>query len=378
MNADATGPDRVWAVIAGGGTAGHVMPAVAIGKALVERGHRASSVVFVGSARGVEATIVPSAGFKVVLLPGRGIARRLSLESALAAAGIMVACLRAVALLRRLRPKVVVSVGGYASFPCAMASILLRVPLVVAEQNAKAGLANRIAGRFARASAVAFDDTNLPRRVLTGNPLRPELASLDRSPAGRATARAALGLPSDAVVVAVMGGSLGSRTINKATIDLARIWRGRQGVALRHVSGQRDFDEVAAAAPPARPGGLVYQLVAFEERMDLLLGAADVAVARAGASTVSELAAAGLPAILVPLPDAPGDHQAHNARWLADAGAAVVIDDTELTADRLACELDRLLADGSRREAMAQAASQLGRPDAANAVAALVEEHARG
>ncbi len=367
-----------WAVIAGGGTGGHVVPAIAIGQALVERGHQPDSVRFLGSSRGLEQTMVPRAGFEVILLPGRGIARRLTVDNIGAVAGLLAAMVQAVALLARLRPQVVITVGGYASVAGALAAVVWRVPLVVAEQNAVPGLANRLAGRFAVACAVSFPGTPLPRAVVTGNPVRRQILSVDRSDAGRATAREALGLPVDRVVVAVTGGSLGAGRINTAVLRLVARWSGRADVAMRHVIGERDFEACVAGAPPPVPGGLIYQQVRFEDHMELLLSAADVAVQRAGASTVAELTVAGLPAILVPLPGAPGDHQTANAQRLASAGAAVLIPDGEFDATRLAVELDRLIEDAPLRRTMGAAARALARPEAAQAVATLAEEHARG
>lgn len=366
-----------WAVIAGGGTGGHVVPAIAIGQALAGRGHPAGTIHFVGSSRGLEARMVPAAGFEVTLLPGRGIARRLSRENVGAVFGLLRAFGRAVVLMRRWRPSVAVAVGGYASAAAALAAVLWRVPLVVAEQNAVPGLANRLAGRFAAACAVSFDGTPLPRAVVTGNPVRPEIVMADTSPAGRAAARAALGLPADAVVVAVAGGSLGARRINTAVLELARRWSDRSGTCIYHVVGRRDFEEMSSGCPAPVPGGMDYRQIEFEDRMDLLLTAADVAVQRAGASTVAELTVIGLPSILVPLPGAPGDHQTQNARRLADAGAAVMVADAELDADRLEEELDRLVGDRADRDRMSAAARLLGRPDAAERVATLVEQHAR-
>jgi UDP-N-acetylmuramate--alanine ligase len=369
--------DRVWAVIAGGGTAGHVLPAVAIGQALVRRGHSRQSIHFVGSSRGMEGRLVPDAGFSITLLPGRGIARRWTVDNLVAVGGLLAATLRALLLVGRLRPSVVIAVGGYASAAAALAAVVWRIPLVVAEQNAVPGLANRLAGRFAAACAVSFPGTPLPRAVVTGNPVRPEMLAVDRSDKGRARARAALGLPDDVLVVAAAGGSLGARRVNQAVLGLARAWAERPGLAIRHVVGERDFAELRQAAPAPTPGGLVYQQVGFENRMDLLLGAADVAIQRAGASTVAELTAVGVPAILVPLPGAPGDHQSANAHRLAEAGAAQVIADGDLDATRLAGELDALLADPGQRQAMAAAARGLARPHAAEAVAGLAEAHAR-
>jgi UDP-N-acetylglucosamine--N-acetylmuramyl-(pentapeptide) pyrophosphoryl-undecaprenol N-acetylglucosamine transferase len=365
-----------WAVIAGGGTGGHVVPAIAIGRALVERGHAVDSITFVGSKRGMERRLVPAAGFRIVLLSGRGIARRLTWDNVGAVMGLLGAVAHAVVLIGKLRPAVVISVGGYAGLPCSLAAILWRVPLIVAEQNAAPGLANRITGRFASACAVSFPGTPLPRAVMTGNPVRPEILAVERSCEARAAARAELGLPSSGLVVAAAGGSLGARRINEAVLGLASTWSERSGVAIHHVVGERDWASFSARSPSSPPGGLVYRQVRFEDRMDLVLVAADVAVQRAGASTVSELAVAGLPSILIPLPGAPNDHQTANALRFAEAGAAVLIPDAELDPLRLGAELDCLLGDESRQ--MSDEARALAHPEAAAAVASLAEEHARG
>jgi undecaprenyldiphospho-muramoylpentapeptide beta-N-acetylglucosaminyltransferase len=378
----ASGDDPTWAMVAGGGTAGHVVPGLAVGRALVERGHPASSIHYVGSERGLEAEMVPAAGFGLTLLPGRGFARKVSargmVDNAGAAWGLSRAVARATALVRRRRPAVVVAVGGYAGVPCGLAAVAARVPLVVVEQNAVPGSANRLLGRFARACAVSFAGTDLPRAVVTGNPVRPEILAVDRSAGGRAAARAALGLPEGRRVVAVTGGSLGALRINRAVLGAVTRWADRGDLAVRHAVGARDWDLVQAEQPPLPGGdGLVYQPVRYEDRMELLLAAADLLVCRAGGNTVAEVAVVGLPAVLVPLPNAPGDHQTANARALADAGAAVVVPDAELDADRLVAEVEALLADDARLAAMGEAAAGAGRRDAADRVAALVEEHAR-
>jgi UDP-N-acetylglucosamine--N-acetylmuramyl-(pentapeptide) pyrophosphoryl-undecaprenol N-acetylglucosamine transferase len=368
----------IWAVIAGGGTGGHIIPAIAIGRAMVDAGHPAGSILFVGSRRGLEDRLIPAAGFEVVRLPGRGITRRLSLANVAAVFGLGAAFVEAVLLVRRARPAVVVAVGGYASLATGLAAALWRVPLVVAEQNAGPGRANRVAGRFAAACAVSFPGTPLPRAVLTGNPVRPEILAVDRTPAGRAAARRALGLPEGRLVVAVAGGSLGARRINEAVLHLAGEWSARSDLVIRHVIGTRDFAEFSRRPPAGPAGGLVYQQIRFEDRMDLLLAAADIGVFRAGAGTVAEVAVAGLPALLVPLPGAPGDHQTINARRLADAGAAALVPDAQCDATRLAAELEPLLGDGAARAAMGAAARTMAYPGAAADVAALAEKHARG
>ncbi|MBO0748496.1 MAG: hypothetical protein J2O47_09090, partial [Acidimicrobiaceae bacterium] len=176
-------------------------------------------------------------------------------------------------------------------------------------------------------------------------------------------------------VVLVAGGSLGARRLNTATVGLAEAWSHRRDVAFRHIVGARDWEDLPAVGE--RESGLVYQRIRFEDRMDLCYAAADVAVHRAGASTVAELTAAGVPSILVPLPGAPGDHQTANARRLAEAGAAVLVPDAELDAGRLASEVDRLLGDPARLQAMGVAARALARPRAAAEVADLAERNSR-
>jgi len=248
---------------------------------------------------------------------------------------------------------------------------------VVAEQNAVPGAANRLVGRFARASAVPFPGTKLPRAVVTGNPVRAEILDVDRGPAGRAAARTALGLPSDRQVVAVFGGSLGALRLNSAVLGALGTWAERADLALRHVVGERDWSLVTGRVPHLPPGGLLYQPVRYDDRRELSLAAADLVVSRAGGNTVAELAAVGLPSVLVPLPGAPGDHQTANARFLSNAGAATLVPDDRFSAARLLSEVDALLADPSRLSRMAAAASAVARRDAAEAVAALVEAHAR-
>ena len=384
----AAGAERgtVWVLIAGGGTAGHVLPGIAVARALVARGHPPDSIHFVGAERGLDAGLVSEAGFAVTLLPGRGLQRRPTLENLAAAWGLARALVRAVWLVRRVRPRVVLAVGGFASAACALAAVLWRVPLVVAEQNARAGAANRLVGRFAAACAVPFDETDLPRAVVTGNPVRAEVRAV-ADHRDRRAARQALGLPEDRTVVAVFAGSLGARRINEATYDAVRRWAARPDLVVYHVVGARDWEDrpdvartpaVTAAVAPERPGGdsLVYRAVRYEDHMDRVLAATDLAVCRAGGTTVAELAAVGVPAVLVPLPIATRDHQTANAGPLVRAGAAVVVPDHEFDADRMVAEVERLLA-GGRLEAMAAAARALGRPDAAEAVAELLERHAR-
>jgi undecaprenyldiphospho-muramoylpentapeptide beta-N-acetylglucosaminyltransferase len=373
-----TRSSATWAIFAGGGTAGHLHPGLAVAAELVARGHDPATIHFVGGDTGVERRLVPAAGFTVDELPGRGVQRRVSLASLKALIGLAAAAFSAFGIVRRLRPRVVVVLGGYAAVACGFAAVVWRVPIVVLEQNVLAGAANRFLGRFAAASVVSFDGTDLPRPVVTGNPLRSELAEAarDAGPDAARDARSKLGLPDDRTIVAVFTGSLGSRRVNEAVRGLVVRWGDRRDLAVRHVIGTRDYADYVSDAPVPPDGGLVYQVVKYEERMDLLLAAADVAVTRAGGG-VAELAALGVPAILVPLPIATRDHQTANARALVSAGAAVLVPDDECTTDRLATELGALLDDRPRLDAMATAMRGAAHLDAAERVADVVEQVAQ-
>lgn len=376
MSAPAGTRGGTWAVIAGGGTAGHTLPGISIAREIVSRGAPRRSVHFVGSARGVETTLVAEAGFGLTALPGRGLRRKLSVSNVAAAAGLARAFVQALLVLRRHRPAVVVGLGGYASAACGAAAAVLRVPLVITEQNAVPGLANRLLARFAAAAAEAFEGTGLPRAAWTGNPVRTEVLDADRS-SGRAEARAALGIVGPRRLVAVFGGSLGARTINEAVAGAAGLWRGREDLHVRHIAGRRHYEDLSRRMSSGLERLEAYDLVAYEDDMATVYAAADLVVSRAGATTVAELAAAGVPAVLVPLPGAPGDHQTANARRLASAGGAAVVRDCELDAARLAAEVDALLADSGRLHCMGRAARSLSRPDAARAVVDLVASCAR-
>lgn len=364
-----------WALVAGGGTAGHLNPGLAVARALVAAGHDPSSIHFVGAERGPEARLVPEAGFGVDVLPGRGIQRRLSLANVGAGLDLVRAVWRGISLVRRHRPKVVVVLGGYASLACGVGAVLFRVPIVLVEQNQRAGAVNRLLRPFARASAVSFEGTDLPRATVTGNPLRPEIRAMAEHP-HPAAARRALGLPVDRSVVVVYSGSLGSRRINEAVAGLVRRWADRRDLAVRHVVGHRDIVAFTASAPEPPPDGLVYQVVEYENEVHLLLDAGDVAVSRAGGS-VFELMAAGIPSILVPLPIATRDHQMANARAVEAAGGAVVVPDGEFDTDRLEAELSALLDQPERLAAMRTAMLGAARLDAAEAAARVVEAAAR-
>ena len=360
-------------VVAGGGTAGHVLPGLAVAEALVSSGVAIGrhEVHMVGSRRGIEVDLVPAAGFGLTVMSGRGIRRRLTPANVASLLGLLVGMFRAVFLLARHRPRAVVSLGGYASVPCGLAAVLLRIPLVVVEQNAVPGAANRLLGRFAKACATSFPDTDLPRAELTGNPVRPEIRSL----VGRnEEARHSLGQDDRPLVVA-FGGSLGARRLNRAVINLVEGWTGEE-VVIRHVVGPRGWSAGERALMCS--AGVDYRPVDYEHDLPTVLAAADLVVCRSGATTVAELAVLGVPAVLVPLPGAPGDHQTANARQHADAGGGVVLEDDRLEQGDLAGVVASLLADPGRRRAMSTAALAVSKPDAAEKVVEIIAHHATG
>ncbi|MDE0160732.1 MAG: undecaprenyldiphospho-muramoylpentapeptide beta-N-acetylglucosaminyltransferase [Acidimicrobiaceae bacterium] len=377
---EAASPTPTWALIAGGGTAGHVLPGICIAREITGRGAPKHAVHFVGSVRGVGTRLVAEAGFALTALPGRGLRRGISPSSlaanATAAAELARASVQAILVVMRRKPAVVVGLGGYASVAVGVAAALMRVPLVITEQNAVPGLANRLLSRLAAHAATAFEDTDLPRAAWTGNPVRAEVLAADR-PAGRPAARAALGVDEECPMVAVFGGSLGARTINEAVAGALDLWRDRGDLHIRHIAGRRYYEDLSGRTPAAPARAVHYDLVAYEDDMATVYAAADLVVSRAGATTVAELAAVGMPSVLVPLPGAPGDHQTANARGLEAAGGAVLVGDGELDAARLVAEVDALIEDPGRLDSMACAARSLARPGAAGAVVDLMESCAR-
>ncbi len=368
--------EPTWALIAGGGTAGHLLPGLSVARALVASGHPEETIHFVGAERGPEGEMIPEAGFTVDVLPGRGIQRKLTPANIGAVLDLVKALVRGIGIVRRRKPAVVVVLGGYASFACGVGAALTRTPLVLLEQNKKAGLVNRLLRFFATASAVSFEGTDLPKATVTGNPLRPEIRAMAEHPDPDA-ARAALGLPADRLVIGVFAGSLGSRRINDAVQGLVQRWAHRSDLAVRHVVGRNGFSDGSEGPAGLPADGIAYQQVPYENRMDLLLDASDLAVTRSGGS-VFELMAAGLPAVLVPLPIATRDHQMANARSVEARGGAVVVPDAELDADRLEHEVTAMLAEPGRLQEMAAAMRAGATVDAAEQAAAVVEGVARG
>jgi UDP-N-acetylglucosamine--N-acetylmuramyl-(pentapeptide) pyrophosphoryl-undecaprenol N-acetylglucosamine transferase len=357
-------------VIAGGGTGGHVMPALALGEAVRERG---DELLFLGSDRGLEARLVPQAGFAWVALPSRQVMGRSWLGRASGALSILAATWRARSHMRRFAADLCVSVGGYAGMPAVLAAALSGIPLAVVEPNAVPGRANRLSARFARRVFLGFEAAaarigGRPERVRSfGVPLRASLvAAFADAPPRRA--------PAPPFRLLVFGGSQGARQINEAMMDALPLLSGL-ALEVFHQAGEADRDRVADAY---RKSGVPAQVVAFEADMPARYRWADLALCRSGALTVAELALAGLPSLLVPYPFAADDHQAANARELAAAGAARVLEPRGLDAQALAGALRDLFGAPEALRRMAAAASSRARPDAAARIVAECAAMAEG
>jgi UDP-N-acetylglucosamine--N-acetylmuramyl-(pentapeptide) pyrophosphoryl-undecaprenol N-acetylglucosamine transferase len=366
-----------FAVVTGGGTAGHVLPALAIAEALVDAGHEPSEIHYVGARRGIETRLLPSTPFASTFLDVTGLQRRLDprgLGANVAMVGKLArAVIQAGALLGRLRPRVVVSVGGYASLPAVLAARARRLRVVAVSYDRRPGLATRLTARFAAASAVAFPDSPLPRATVTGAPVRRAVRAVDRA-RDRDAARRALDLPLDRFVVAVTGGSQGSGVLNDAVRAYVLEHAADRGLAVRQIVGERFL----GGAGPPRDGatGVLHQIVGYDDRLELTYAAADVLVGRGGASTVAEVAVTGIPAVLVPWSGAAEDHQTWNVAWLADQDGAVTLREPELPG--LGGVLERLRHDEGERARLAERAAAAGAVNRSGALAGLIERVASG
>ncbi|MEY9849595.1 UDP-N-acetylglucosamine--N-acetylmuramyl-(pentapeptide) pyrophosphoryl-undecaprenol N-acetylglucosamine transferase [Streptacidiphilus sp. BW17] len=363
-------------VIGAGGTGGHIYPGLALAEAL-RRADPTAVVSFVGTERGLETRLIPQAGYRLHTVDMIPFDRSLGARRYLLPADLLRSARQARRAIERQGAQVVVGMGGYASAPAVLAARLAGLPSLVHESNAVPGRANVFAARLTPHVALAFEESraHLPgasreRAVTVGMPLSGPLARMDRQ-ALRGSARQQLGVPPGVRLVLFNGGSLGAQRLTEAALDLARRWRHRPDVRLLVKTGPQQLDQARAAL--LREGGAaVAQAVPYLDRMDLAYAAADVVVCRAGSATVAELATTGVPAILVPYPHAPGDHQFHNAKVLADAGAAHILRDGDTTAEALAVLLDPLLADPTRLAAMSGSADPGTHADAADLLAEYV------
>ena len=353
-------------VFAGGGTGGHILPALAVADVLRSR-TAGLEAIFIGSRSGLEARLVPPAGYPIRFISARGVRGKGIAARAGNLAGMGVGFVQSLGILSRFAPDLVFGSGGYASAAAVLAASFLRRTIVIQEQNSIPGMTNRLLARSAARIYLGFEKArsffgNRPGVLVTGNPLRGEI-SARRDPG----ARAAFGLRRDGPVLLVFGGSQGARTLNRAAVDYLL---GRRGVQAIVQTGDRDHAWVRERL--AGEGERCF-IAPYLGNMHEAYRAADAALSRAGALSCSELAAAQLPAVLVPYPHASDDHQYHNALALADAGGAVIIRDSELGGDSLAAALDRMFDAPSRLVEMGRSLAAVARTDAADRIADDIE-----
>ena len=357
----------VYAVVTGGGTSGHVVPALAVADALVAAGHDSSTIRYVGAERGVETRLLPSTPYPHDFLDVVGAQRRLTRSNLAFVPKMMRGTRTATRLLRAWKPRVVVSVGGYASMPSVFAARRLGIPIVVVSYDRTPGRASRLAARSAAACAVAFENSPLPRAELTGAPVRQAILDVDRANVTRRhAARQALGLDPDRFVVAVMGGSLGSGVLNDAIASYVSDRRDDADLSVRQIAGERFASSVEQIV-----GDVQHQVVPYEHEMATVYEACDLVIGRGGASTVHEVAVTGTPAILVPWAASADDHQTDNVAWLSEVGGAVLLRESEL--DQLGATIEALRSDDARRAELSTAASQRGAVHRSGALAGLIE-----
>ncbi len=379
-------PREPYVVVTGGGTAGHALPALAVARSLVDRGVPATSIEYVGSRRGIEGGLAEEAGFSFTLLGGRGVRRSVALANVAAIGGLLFATVASLRSMIRRRPWVVIALGGYASLPYGLSAALLRVPLIVVTTDVLPGATSRLLGRFAKACAVAFESTRIPRASLTGAPVRDAVVQArderQRRPrwstccGDGSEGRGQQGGATETLLplVVAFGGSRGAASINSAVAEMVRDWGRRPRLVVHHVVGSRDWPRYADAGGAGE--NVSYIAVEYEDRLPDTLSVSDLAICRAGAGTVAELSVIGVPSILVPLPRAPRDHQTANAMVLSNVGAAVCLRDADLNGKSLTSAVMSLLSAPDRLVAMSEAARRLGVPDASMRVADLALAHA--
>ncbi len=350
-------------VIVAGGTGGHLFPGLTIARKLKEK-KKGSEVVFIGRKKGWEAKIVVREGFELVSISAGGWLGKSLVEKLCSAGKALAGFFQSFCVLGRLRPQVVMGMGGYVSGPFIFAAWLLRFPTVIHEQNLIPGFTNRILSKFVSEVAVSFPDSSRffpPGKVkVTGNPVREEIWKIRGSVPKKEGKRTLL----------IMGGSQGAHGLNLVLAEALDYLKGKMGSwQIIHLSGKEDYSLMVQAYKRAGMAAIVYP---FLHRVEDVYQEADLVVARAGATTVAEIVACGLPAIFIPYPLATHHHQEENARWLEKRGAAITIKERELTGKRIAETILSLIADEERLSRMAESSKSLGKPGAAEAVVARV------
>lgn len=362
------GFDAMKILISGGGTAGHINPGIAIANKLKTMTQEAE-ILFVGTQKGMESTLVPKEGYAIKTIKARGLKRKFSLDVFKAAFDAISGYNEARRIIKQFKPDVVVGTGGYVCFPVVLAACMMRIPALIHEQNAFPGLANRILSRFANVVAISFEESrkyfNKAKKIeYTGNPVREEIFSIDKK-----TARHKLNIPENEKLVVVTGGSLGAKKINETIISMIKnYYKGEFKIIFS--TGKRYYDETIKNFEGHELKGV--KIVPYIYDAADVYNAADIMVCRSGAITCSELAAAGIPSILIPSPNVTSNHQEHNARALEKRGAAYVIREDKLTSNLLYEKLTYMFSNPQILYDMCQNAYKAGARDAATKLAEII------
>ena len=358
-------------MISGGGTGGHIYPALTIYKTLETMVD--ANFLYVGTERGLESRIVPKEGIPFTTLPVQGLQRKLSLDTLVTAGKTLSSLWKANQLISDFKPDIVIGTGGYVCGPLLLAAALRGIPTLIQEQNVVPGITNKILSRFVDVVAVGYEEAapHFPRAkkvIYTGNPVRPSVVT-----ANREEARAYFGLQEDQTAILVAGGSRGARSINTAMQAVHEHYKGREDIKIIHATGTDEYRRVCEGLgiPEEDVYSPTSHIVPYLDNMDMAMAASDMAIFRSGAIGLAELAVRGIPSILIPYPYAAADHQTFNAKAFVDAGASTMIVDKELNGTRLLQAVDAMLADQRCRKRMAEATLQLGKPEAAIEIAKL-------
>lgn len=368
-----------FAVIAGGGTSGHVLPAIAIAESLVDSGVDLQQIYYTGAQRGIETELIPLTGIRHSFFDVVGLQRSFSAKALRNNMAFLPRLLRArrraVALFKEELPKVVVSVGGYASLPAVLAARKLDIPIVVVSYDRIPGRSSKMTSRFAQATAVAFPSSELRRAVMTGAPVRRVIRNINRAH-DRSAARRRLGIPDESFFIGVIGGSLGSLMLNNAVSEFVKEFQDDSQLALRHVVGPRfmkSYENPLAKSEVA----MTYQVVAYEENMADIYASVDLLIGRGGAGTIADVATTGVPSILIPWKGAADDHQTANVRYLSENGAAILLDEDFVARD-LSKIIRELRSDSEKLQQISARAFEIGEVNRQGTIASVIQDVANG
>jgi UDP-N-acetylglucosamine--N-acetylmuramyl-(pentapeptide) pyrophosphoryl-undecaprenol N-acetylglucosamine transferase len=369
------GGNQMRMIISGGGTGGHIYPAITIAREVAKLAHDCE-ILFVGTKQGLEADIIPKEGFNFTTIEVRGLERRLSWQNIKTLAGTVGSVWHSARIIKKFKPEVVIGTGGYVCGPVLLAASLLKIPTLIQEQNVIPGVTNKILARFVDKIALGYEEaehyftSHKPGQItFTGNPIRPEVMS-----ATRGEGQTVLGLDPHKLTLLVVGGSRGARSINTAMLAVCKHFSNNQRIQILHVTGQTEYNSIVgnikqSGIELSSTGNIIIKPYLYN--MPMALAATDLAIFRAGAVGLAELTARGIPAILIPYPYAAENHQEFNAKALEKQGAATVIADKELTGAKLIDTIEKFLVSPEILSCMATKSRELGRPNAAEAIARL-------